>query len=101
MALGCIHLQLDDFVRLTVEEFDAIYEAYREDREANYRNTWEQMRTHAAITVSPHVKRSPTPQRLLPLPWDKTKEHRPKADDPIISKEEALERFKQRIKKNG
>ncbi|MCM1414057.1 MAG: hypothetical protein NC111_07450 [Bacteroides sp.] len=53
------------------------------------------------FSISPHVKRSPTPQRLLPLPWDKTKEHRPKADDPIISKEEALERFKQRIKKNG
>lgn len=98
MALGCIHLSLDDFVRLTPDEFNAVYSAYAEDREATYRSEWERMRLLATISISPHVKRAPTPQRLLPLPWDKTK-HRMKSDAPQISKTEALARFKRRARK--
>ena len=44
VALGCIHLSLDDFLRLTPEEFDDIYKAYSDDREAVYRSGWEQTR---------------------------------------------------------
>ena len=97
VALGCIHLSLDDFVRLTPDEFNAVYGAYAEDREATYRSEWERMRLLATISISPHVKRAPTPQRLLPLPWDKTK-HRMKSDAPQISKEEARARFERRAR---
>lgn len=98
MALGCIHLSLDDFMHLTLDEFDAVYAAYSEDREASYRNAWEQMRLLATVSISPHVKRTPTPQKLIPFPWDKTK-HRQKTDAPKLLKEEARERFARRLLK--
>ncbi len=98
VAMGCIHLSFDDFMRLSLEEFNAIYAAYADDREATYRNSWEQMRLHAAITIAPHVKRAPTPQRLVPLPWDKTK-HRMKSDAPQVSKAEAMARLRARTGK--
>lgn len=85
-------------MHLTLDEFDAVYATYSEDREASYRNTWEQMRLLATISISPHVKRAPTPQKLIPFPWDKTK-HRQKTDAPQISKEEARARFKARLGK--
>ena len=87
-----------DFVRLTLDEFDAVYRAYADYRVATYRSEWERMRLLATISISPHVKRAPTPQRLLPLPWDKTK-HRMKSDAPQISKTEALARFKRRVER--
>ena len=100
VALGCIHLSLDDFLRLTLDEFNAVYKAYTEDREATYRNAWEQMRLLGTISISPHVKRAPTPQKLIPFPWDKTK-HRLKTDAPQISKTDALARFKRRAGKQS
>lgn len=65
VALGCIHLSLDDFLRLTPEEFDDIYKAYSDDREAVYRSGREQTRILAAIVIAPHVKRPPSPQELF------------------------------------
>lgn len=69
-----------------------------EDREATYRNGWEQLRLLASINISPHVKRPLTPQKLLPLPWDKTK-RRPQADVKEVSKEEAKARFERLAKR--
>ena len=94
VALGCIHLSLDDFLCLRPEEFDAVYNASVGDREAEFRSGWEQTRTLASITIAPHVKRAPTPQKLLPLPWDKTK-RRTESGVGILSKEAAKARFEQ------
>ena len=92
VAPGCIHLSLDDFLRLTPEEFDDIYKAYSDDREAVYRSGWEQTRILAAIVIAPHVKRPPSPQKLIPLPWDKTK-RRTMSDADTITREESKARF--------
>lgn len=50
---------------------------------------WERMRMLASICMSPHVKHSPTPKKLLPFPWEKPR----KKSMPIVSKDEARARF--------
>ena len=60
----------DDFCRCSVEEFNAIYKAWRESKESDERGAWERMRLLATISIQPHVKRKMKPQTLLPLPWD-------------------------------
>ncbi|MBD5296504.1 MAG: hypothetical protein HDS21_00255 [Bacteroides sp.] len=54
--------------------------------------------TLATISISLHVKRAPTPHKLIPFPWDKTK-HQLKTDAPQISKTDELARFKRRAGK--
>ena len=97
-AMGCMGMGLDDFCRLTLPEFAAALEAWRELREQADRAEWERVRLHACITISPHVKGKMSPQRLLPFPWEKKK---PQGKSPAakqekpLSKEEALRRYEQ------
>ena len=44
----------------------------------------------ATIALQPHAKGSLTPQKVLPLPWEKKK---PMRKAPAVSKEEAKRRF--------
>lgn len=99
IALGCIHLTFDDFCGLTPEEFNEVYNAYYEKEQAQYENEWQRMRMLATITIQPHVRKKITPQKLLPFPWEKPEKKAPK--EPIVSKEEDLERFKSLIKSMG
>ncbi len=96
--MGCIGLPYDDFCALTPEEFSHIYKAYSEERTARYQDNWERMRMLAAICVSPYSRKGTTPHRLLPLPWDRAK---PKKAAPAVSKEDALRRFEEVLKKMG
>ena len=97
-ALGCVRLSLDDFERLTPEEFSSICKAYREQCESDYKDNWERMRMQAAITIQPHIKSKLTPQKLLPFPWEQRKKRQPK-----ISQAEAEKRFEKLMarKNNG
>ena len=52
-------------------EFTACCRAYNEHRSAELHDAWERMRMLATIVIQPHVKRKITPQKLLPLPWEK------------------------------
>ena len=63
-----------------------------QNRVQQYENGWQRMRMLATITIQPHVRSKITPQRLLPFPWESPK--RKTAAEPIVSKEEDLERFK-------
>lgn len=95
-AVGNIGLTLDDFCRLYLSELEAIIDAYNRRKESEYHDEWERMRLQSTILVQPHIKKKMTPRALLPLPWDKPdKPNAAKAE--VLSKEEALKRFKQRI----
>ena len=72
-ALGCIGMPLDDFCRLTPDEFGAVCKAWNERQEQLMRDGWERMRMNATIGIQPHVKGRVTPERLLPFPWEKSK----------------------------
>ena len=91
--MGVIGLALEDFCCLSPDEFAAICKAHNEQRESEMQAAWNRMRLHACISIQPHVKDKLTPEKLLPLPWDK----RHNAEAPQISKEEAKKRFERLI----
>lgn len=95
-ALGCIRLTYDDFCRLLPEEFEEICKAYSAQSEAEDKGEWERMRLLAAITVQPHVKGKVNPQKLLPLPWEKSLA---KPGQKQVSREESKARFEALVKR--
>lgn len=99
VAVGCIRLSYDDFSRLYPDEFESICKAYSDSREADQHGAWERMRMLATITIQPHIKSKMTPQKLMPLPWDKHHIERP--DAPKLTPEERQERFKKLAAKLG
>ena len=83
----------DDFCRCNVEEFNAIYKAWRESKEVDERGAWERMRLLATIIIQPHVKRKIKPQTLLPLPWDNNKQANGSRNEAELTMEQKKERF--------
>lgn len=99
VALGCIGLTYKDFCKLEYEEFEAVYKAYAEQRDASFKTGWEQIRMLATITIQPHLGRRSkiTPEKLLPFPWDKLRA--PKAA--TLTKEEHRARMEELAKRFG
>lgn len=64
-------MSYEDFCRLTPEEAEAAFKAWRESHEADQRERWERMRLHAVMTMQPHCKKRLSPAMVLPLPWDR------------------------------
>ncbi len=85
-------MSFDDFCGLTPEEFGCICRAFHDQRETDYKDEWERMRLLAAIVIQPHVKNKLTPEKLLPLPWDKAQQRKQHPAKPM-SKEESRRRF--------
>lgn len=77
------------------EEFEEVGKAYSMQCEAESRGEWERARWMAAITIQPHVKGKITPQKLLPLPWEKKQLPKQKP----ISREEDKARFEALVKR--
>ena len=94
-------LRYEDFCDLTPDEFTHIYRAYSNEREAQYKDYWERMRMLAAITIQPYAKKGLTPHGLLPFPWDAENRPTRKAPAEHVSKEDALQRFEEVLKKVG
>ena len=93
-ALGCVGMRLDDFERMTPDEFSAVCEAHAKTREADSRESWEQTRALAYTLSGPYMKHKTTVQRFWPLPWDEKKEKRG-ADRVVMSREEQKRRFEE------
>ena len=100
VALGCIGLSYDDFCNLYAQEFAAINKAWYQQQEALQQGEWERTRILAAFTIQPHVKKKLTPEKLLPLPWDRKKK-RAAADAPKLTKEQQHQRFKELLHRFG
>lgn len=99
IALGCIGLSYDDFCRLEYQEFAAVWKAYAEQRDTDFKDRWQRMRLLASITIQPHLdkRHRVTPEKLLPFPWDKPS-HGKKL---TISAEEQRERMRKLVEKLG
>ena len=93
IAIGCIGMSHDDFCKSTYGEFESITRAWREMIENRSRESWEQTRTMAAISIQPHIKKRITPRQLLPMPWDNLKSSVPKHDRAVLTAEERVARF--------
>lgn len=68
-ALGVVHMRLDDWARLTLQEYASVVKAWSEDRERSSREAWEQARLCGYAAVLPYSKNL-TVHKFLPLPWD-------------------------------
>lgn len=100
IAVGNIGIPYNDFCGLTPDEFSHIYKAFSERQEAQYKDDWERMRMLACICIQPYAKKGLTPHSLLPLPWDGRRMPRNgKRKTEIPSKQEAMKRLKEALKK--
>ncbi len=99
-ALGCVGLSFDDFCRCTVQEFESICKAYHDQREAEYKERWEQTRAVVVASLRPHLKGHPPVRKIFPLPWDNemVKEVRSKAM-PSLTSEESKARFERLVER--
>lgn len=93
-------LSYDDFCRLDFNEFAAIWKAYAEQRDTDYKNEWQRMRLLATIVIQPHLAkgRKITPEKLLPFPWDHKAQ---KNDAPKLSATEQRKRMEDLVAKLG
>lgn len=91
-----------DFCRLDFDEFSAVYKAYAEQRDANFKDNWQRMRLLAAIVIQPHLDRrhKVTPEKLLPFPWDKAQVTKKKKQRGITP-EKQRERMEGLVRKLG
>ena len=81
-ALGVMGMKLDDFVRLTPDEFMACMKAHTEAKEGRSRDEWERMRLQTTLLIQPHVSKTMTPEKLFALPWDEHRETQPHRETP-------------------
>ncbi len=88
IAIGNIGMLLDDFLRLEVPEFHAIYNAWKDAEERKDRDAWERARMVATICIQPYSKRSLSPKKVLRLPWDEEQHHAE-----VVNKEEGKRRL--------
>ena len=83
-------MSIDDFEKCEFDEFESVCNAWSNRTETNQRESWEQMRLLATISIQPHIKKKITPKQLLPMPWDSEK---PTDNAPKLSREEQQKRF--------
>ena len=83
-------------------EFAAVYKAYAEQRDTDFKDEWARMRLLATIAIQPHLAKGKkvTPEKLLPFPWDKKKTRkRGKSQELTIEQQRA--RMAELVKKLG
>lgn len=103
IALGCIRLNYDDFCKMDFEEFAAVYRAYSEQRNTDFKANWERVRMLATITIQPHLGKNKkmTPEKLLPFPWDKPQKRGAKEKGKQLTPDQQRERMVELVKKLG
>lgn len=97
-ALGVMGMNLDDFVRLTPDEFMACMKAHTEAKEGRARDEWERTRLQTTLLIQPHVSKTLTPEKLFALPWD---EHRETPEELEARKKYARELVREINRKNS
>lgn len=95
-------MNYDDFLRVDVDAFSEIYKAYHDREENKARGEWERMRLLATISIQPHIKKSITPQKLLPFSWDhENDQDKQVAPRRTMTASEQRERMKQLAESQG
>ncbi len=81
-------------------EFAAVYKAYAEQRDTDYKDKWARMRLLATIVIQPHLKKGSkvTPEKLLPFPWEKKRKAK---KGPSYTPEQQRKRMEELVKKLG
>ena len=95
VAMGCMHMSLDDFQTLRPAEFIAAADAWQSSQDADVRRSWEIARTVAAILLQPHARRRLTVRSVLQLPWDAPVATRSSQHAPALTREQQRRRFEE------
>lgn len=95
VAMGCMHMSLDDFQTLRPAEFIAAADAWQSSQDADVRRSWEIARTVAAILLQPHARRRLTVRGVLQLPWDAPVATRSSQHAPALTREQQRRRFEE------
>lgn len=90
----------EDFCNCEFDEFEAICRAWEEMRDGETRGDWERIRTLAAVSIQPHVRKRVTPRQLIPLPWDR-KSRTPTPAAAAQTPEERRRRFEEVVRRLG
>ncbi len=85
------------------EEFAAVYKAYAEQRDTDFKDEWQRMRLLATIVIQPHLAKGKkvTPEKLLPFPWDKKKTQKRGDKEQALTLQQQRERMAELVKKLG
>ena len=86
------------------DEFAAVYKAYAEQRDTDFKDNWARMRLLATIVIQPHLAKGKkiTPEKLLPFPWDKPQKRGAKKGKGIeLTPEQQRARMADLVKKLG
>lgn len=76
IALGELHLSLNDFERMRVADISAMYDTHVAERKADIQREWEIMRLQTCLILQPWVKGRLEPRDILQLPWDGERQDR-------------------------
>ena len=85
-------------------EFAAVYKAYAEQRDTDFKDRWVRMRLLATIVIQPHLAKGKkiTPEKLLPFPWEKTQKcSAKKGKGQELTPEQQRKRMAELVKKLG
>jgi hypothetical protein len=69
LIMGRTKIPYNQLFYLSRKELDVIVKGHEIDQ----KEMWEMFRTHASVGIQPHLKKgtSISPDKLMPLPWDK------------------------------
>ena len=98
VAMGCMHMSLDDFQTLRPAEFIAAADAWQSSQDADVRRSWEIARTVAAILLQPHARRRLTVRSVLQLPWDAPVATRSSQHAPALTREAHRQRQERQLR---
>lgn len=87
--MGVVGMSLEDFCRLRLDEVDAVLRSNAEARRGEAQRAWEVMRMQTSMILGPFCKNLPSPDKLLPFPWDKTSDE--EEPEVPITQEERIE----------
>lgn len=85
------------------EEFAAVYKAYAEQRDTDFKDEWVRMRLLATIAIQPHLAKGKkvTPEKLLPFPWERKQKCKRGTDAQTLTPQQQRERMAKLVKKLG
>ena len=89
-------MSFDDFCACDYDELSAISRSWGDWQRGLEQGAWERARTVASIVIAPHVTKRISPQKLLPLPWDK-KQAPQKRGTNRLAKEEGGKSFNELV----
>lgn len=83
-------------------EFAAVYNAYAEQRDTDFKDRWVRMRLLATIVIQPHLAKGKkiTPEKLLPFPWEKSQKRKGKKGQDLTP-DQQRKRMVELVKKLG